>query len=142
MTIFIYTEVEIDNLYYGVNRPQSWWNEHPNAVKMIDVICESIKKDGLRNPLCVTNEKDDGTYRVNNGNQRLYALKKLNFKTIPCIIANGLNCKNIPSGIKLENKKQIFSYFSIGIKYYNLNPSCFQIISKDNDRYDPDKISN
>ena len=83
-----YAEVDISKLKFGVNRPQSWWDQRPNAVKMKNDLKESIQKKGIRNPLSVR-ENDKG-YVVEVGNQRLQALKELGIQKVTCLI----NTKN------------------------------------------------
>ena len=79
-----YAEIDISELKFGVNRPQSWWDKRPKAVKMKKKLLRSIQKEGLRNPLSVR-ENDKG-YVVEVGNQRLQALIDLGIQKVPCVI--------------------------------------------------------
>ena len=74
----------VKELVFGVNRPQSWWDEHPEQQKIFEAIKESIKNDGMEKPLEVTVDKRG--YVVEVGNQRLRALLELGIPTASCII--------------------------------------------------------
>ena len=74
----------VKELVFGVNRPQSWWDEHPEQQKIFEDIKESIKNDGMEKPLEVTVDKRG--YVVEVGNQRLRALLELGIPTASCII--------------------------------------------------------
>lgn len=137
--IYIYTKIEIEKLYPGVNRPQLWWDEHPSAVVMVDRLIESIQKEGVRYPLCAVNRHDDGMYEVQTGNQRLAALCKMAAKKAPCIVACKIDQKHIPEGRILKNQGEILSYFGGSAKRICLNPNIFFVIANDNDEWDPDK---
>ena len=72
------------DLIFGVSRPPSWWNEHPEFVEEFKKVRESIKTDGLKKPLEV--QKTNKGYVVEVGNQRLQALLDLGITTSPCIV--------------------------------------------------------
>jgi len=78
-------ELSVKELVFGVNRPQQWWDEHPEQQKIFEDIRESIKNDGMENPLEVTVEKNRG-YVVEVGNQRLRALLDLGIIIAPCLV--------------------------------------------------------
>ena len=78
-------ELSVKELVFGVNRPQQWWDEHPEQQKIFEDIRESIKNDGMEKPLEVTVEKNRG-YVVEVGNQRLRALLDLGMTTAPCLV--------------------------------------------------------
>ena len=78
-------ELSVKELVFGVNRPQQWWDEHPEQQKIFEDIRESIKNDGMENPLEVTVEKNRG-YVVEVGNQRLRALLDLGMTTASCLV--------------------------------------------------------
>ena len=78
-------ELSVKELIFGVNRPQSWWGEHPKQQKIFEDIKESIKNDGMKKPLQVTKQKNKG-YVVEIGNQRLRALLELGIATAPCLV--------------------------------------------------------
>ena len=76
--------VSVKELVFGVNRPQRWWDEHPDQQKIFEEIKESIKNNGMKKPLEVTIDKRG--YVVEVGNQRLRALLELGIATAPCLI--------------------------------------------------------
>ena len=78
-------ELSVKELVFGVNRPQQWWEEHPEQQKIFEGIRESIKNDGMEKPLEVIMEKNRG-YVVEVGNQRLRALLDLGMTTAPCLV--------------------------------------------------------
>ena len=85
MTAKTLEELSVKELVFGVNRPQQWWDEHPEQQKIFEGIKESIKNDGMKKPLEVTVEKNRG-YVVEVGNQRLRALLDLGMTTAPCLV--------------------------------------------------------
>ena len=74
----------VKELVFGVNRPQQWWDEHPEQQKIFEDIRESIKNEGMEKPLQVTMDKRG--YVVEVGNQRLRALLDLGMITAPCLV--------------------------------------------------------
>jgi|TARA_B100001964_G_C13988503_1_gene489548 ParB-like chromosome segregation protein Spo0J len=76
--------VSVKELVFGVNRPQRWWDEHPDQQKIFENIKESIKNNGMKKPLEVTIDKRG--YVVEVGNQRLRALLELGITTAPCLV--------------------------------------------------------
>ena len=72
------------DLLFGVSRPPSWWDKHPDFVEEYKKVRESIKTSGLKKPLEV--KKTNKGYVVEVGNQRLQALLDLGITTAPCII--------------------------------------------------------
>ena len=85
MTAKTLEELSVKELVFGVNRPQQWWDEHPEQQKIFEGIKESIKNDGMKKPLEVIMEKNRG-YVVEVGNQRLRALLDLGMTTAPCLV--------------------------------------------------------
>ena len=67
-----------------MNRPQSWWDEHPEQQKIFEEIKESIKNEGMKKPLEVIVNKRGHVVEV--GNQRLRALLELGITTASCIV--------------------------------------------------------
>ena len=74
----------VKELVFGGNRPQSWWDEHPEQQGIFEDIKESIKNDGMKKPLEVTIDKRGHVVEV--GNQRLRALLELGITTASCIV--------------------------------------------------------
>ena len=88
--MYIYsTELPVKDLLFGVSRDKNWWEKYPRRIKMLNKITESIKKEGLKNPLIV-NETLKG-YVVEVGNQRLQALNDLRIKKADCILYSKKN---------------------------------------------------
>jgi len=85
-------ELPVKKLLYGVNRNKEWWEKYPRRIKMLNKLTESIEKEGLKNPLFVS-ETDKG-YVVEVGNQRLQALNNLNYKKVKCILYSKKNYLN------------------------------------------------
>ena len=77
-------ELSVKELVFGVNRPQRWWNDHPEQQKIFEEIKESIKNEGMKKPLEVTIDKRGHVVEV--GNQRLRALLELGITTASCIV--------------------------------------------------------
>ena len=75
------------DLNFGINRPQSWWNEHHEHRHIYEGIRESIKNEGLQKPLEIYNGIFDGQSGifVEIGNQRLKALLELGIPEAPCV---------------------------------------------------------
>ena len=105
-----YAEIDISELKFGVNRPQSWWDKRPKAVKMKKKLLRSIQKEGLRNPLSVR-ENDKG-YVVEVGNQRLQALIDLGIQKVPCVI----NTKHEKDLEEIPSPKELEKYFKDGFE--------------------------
>ena len=65
--------------------PKRWRHFQETKFSKLINVYESVKKQGLINPLVVTEK--DGLYRVRVGNQRLCSLRALGSKDpVPCII--------------------------------------------------------
>ena len=77
-------------LKYGVSRPQSWWDEHPEAETVYQEIKQSISNEGIKNPLVVRYDKKLG-WVVEVGNQRLRAANELGISEVNCILEGGHN---------------------------------------------------
>jgi len=82
--IYPVKDIPIADLVFGVSRPQSWWDEHPEQRKEFEEIRESVKKEGLKKPLIV--KKTSKGLEVETGNQRLQALIDLGIPTAPCVM--------------------------------------------------------
>ena len=121
-----YAMLPIRKLHFGVSRPKSWWDKHPNHVKMLQQLKKSIQKEGLRNPLTV-----DSTFTVQVGNQRLQALKDLKIKLAPCIV-----CTNEEkSFVEIKSRLHLKKYFRDGFKpFVNLT----SITPKDSNEWNGD----
>ena len=74
--------IPTSDLLFGVSRPKSWWDRHPDFIKEYEKIRESIKTDGLKKPLEV--QKTNKGYVLEVGNQRLQALLDLDIPIALC----------------------------------------------------------
>ena len=72
------------DLLFGVPRPPRWWDEHPEQRKIFEEIRESIRIEGLKQPLEVKREARGLGVEV--GNQRLQALRDLGITNVSCNI--------------------------------------------------------
>lgn len=138
--ILIFADIEVSKLRPGVNRPQSWIDEHPAFMKMQEKLIRSFKKDGVRYPLCAINDRDDGTYIVSVGNKRLAALQGMGANYAPCLIANEEDQKNIPKGKLIESENELLKYFGGKVKRLVLDYRMFQVVPYDDDDWDQDKV--
>lgn len=73
-------EVEISEVYPNPDQPRSHFDEEE-----LEQLSASIKKNGLLQPISVT-EQSDGTYEIIAGERRWKACNKAGMKTIPVII--------------------------------------------------------
>ena len=128
MSILIYAKIPIGKLYFGVPRNLNQ-DKYVYARKILKA---SIIKEGLKNPLCCGNVKQDGTYRVNTGNQRLASLLEMGIETVPCIVCCKEGSSNNPKGIKIT-VSDLNRFFKSGIeKVHNEeDPECFAIVPDD-----------
>jgi hypothetical protein len=134
----ILAEIPLEKLIPGVSRPQSWIDKHPNYLSMQNKMINDIKKRGLKYPLTCSNIKDDGSYVVNVGNQRLDALIAMGAKTARCLVACTDTQENIPDG-EVISSKEIPKLFDWNIKNICLIQTIFQVVPGDVDIWDPDK---
>ena len=110
MKFLYHMVIPVDDLLFGVNRPEQWWDEHPDIVKSKNKIAESISSEGLRNPLTVT--ETDGKYTVQVGNQRLQAMLDLGMEAASCIVISK-DKKTIPN---IETDEELKTFFMDGFK--------------------------
>jgi len=134
-----YAEIEIEKLQFGVFRPPSWWNKHPKHKEFQKKIIQSIMKDGLKNPISVVNQNDDGFFVCTVGNQRLQALKTMNVKMVPCVLGYKPGQQHIPPGNKIDDFTSLEKYFSVPLKQVILNQNTFHAVPEDVHEWDPDK---
>ena len=72
--------IPTDDLTYGVNRENDWWDQHPLHMERYEKVKESIKTEGLQKPLEINKDMT-----VETGNQRLKALRELGVEKAPCV---------------------------------------------------------
>ena len=68
------------------------YHDHPFSLytgKRLDDMVESIKENGILNPIIVM-KKEAGDYEILSGHNRVNAAKLANLKTVPCIIKENL----------------------------------------------------
>lgn len=73
-------KVPIDKLKFGVNRPQSWIDNHPKFLQMQEKMKESMRTVGQLRRLVISKN-----YEVMVGNQRLRAAIELGWHEIDCV---------------------------------------------------------
>lgn len=83
-------------LYYG-RKEQIESGKTEKELISIEKLAEDISKNGLNNPLIVYEQ--NGVYEIKDGTHRIRALKKLNWKEVPCIIVDyGRQARPCPIG--------------------------------------------
>ncbi len=61
-------------------------NQPRKTFKNIDSLADSIKENGVIQPIIVTSKKEDGTHHIIAGERRYLASKQVSLTTIPCIV--------------------------------------------------------
>ena len=136
--IITYARIPLKSLYYGVNRPQSWWDSQPKFIEMQKIMVEAIREAGdIKYPLSARNVKDDGTFVVEVGSQRLKALNTLGVEDAPCIVHCRDTHKHIPEGRVLVSDQEIFEYFGGRVKRVVLTEYSLQVVPLDVGDWDP-----
>ena len=73
------------------------YHDHPFSLytgKRLDDMVESIKENGILNPVIVM-KKEIGGYEILSGHNRVNAAKLANLKTVPCIIKENLTQEQV-----------------------------------------------
>lgn len=142
-----YTKLKINQLYTScTHRTEEFYDNHPEYILMRNKIKDSILEQGLKYPLCVYNEKDDGTYRIDVGSQRYEAFKELVQEEL---IEDGIFCllhyrkgqTKLPiAGDKVPRDKRTIEikYFRGRTKRFELDINNILIMPSENDKWDPD----
>ncbi|GAB4222149.1 MAG: KorB domain-containing protein [Francisella sp.] len=81
-------------------------NQPRKIFKNIDSLAESIKENGVIQPIIVTTKKSDGFHYIIAGERRYLASKKAGLKTIPCIVRQEESDANILLLQLLENDQR------------------------------------
>lgn len=142
----IYAKLNIDQLYTScTHRTEKFYDNHPEYILMRNRIKESILESNLKYPLCIYNEKDNRTYRIDVGSQRFDAFKELVHEGL---IEDGIFClvhcrkgqKHIPIGDKVTRDKRTIEikYFRGRTKRFELDLENILIMPSENDKWDPD----
>lgn len=143
----IYAKLSLEQLYTScIHRTSEFYDNHPEYLIMMRRIKESILEEGLKYPLCVRNEKDNGTYIVDVGSQRLEAIKELIIEeelldgNIWCLVHCKKGQQFIPIGDKVPRDKRTIEikYFKGRTKRFDLDFEHILIVPSENDRWDPD----
>ena len=71
---FSSVEIDIDNLTYAKNPDR----------ELVDKLKKDIEQNGLLNPLEIVWWWNNGSLGVHHGNHRIFALKELGYKKVPC----------------------------------------------------------
>ncbi len=74
-------EIDIDKINTGIYQPRQYFDEDKLAE-----LKNSIKENGIIQPLIVAKSKNDGKYDLIAGERRYRAVRELNFKKVPAII--------------------------------------------------------
>jgi len=77
-----------------------------NECQLTKNVYESIKKDGLKNPL-VVEPRDSGRFGVLLGSNRLVSLKELKYVAVPCIVVPDDDVKRLKRILKNYMKVDI-----------------------------------
>lgn len=81
-------------------------NQPRKTFKNIDSLAQSIKENGVIQPIIVTAKKDDGTHHIIAGERRYLASKEAGLTTIPCIVRQEESDANIVLLQLLENDQR------------------------------------
>ena len=108
-------------------RPPEFFKTRPEFVEMQKIIIDSIRKNGLKYPLCARNKNDDGElYHVGMGMQRLAALKEMQADTCKTIVACKEDQQFIPVGEFVKTKEHLEQIFGCRLRKFTLQPNCFE----------------
>ena len=81
---------DIQNIEIGLMEA---YHDHPftlYAGKRLEDMVESVKENGILNPIIVL-KKEDGAYEILSGHNRVNAARLANLKTVPCIVKENLS---------------------------------------------------
>lgn len=105
-------KIKLKNLKPGVYRPQSWLDKHPQHVEMQKKLKFDIDKNGMIDPLIVT-DRNDGYYWVEKGNQRLEAISSMDSfndeSEIDCVLMANASKAQMKSSAAWDPDK-VFDY--------------------------------
>ena len=126
--IIVYVEhFPVSRLVPESPRPPSFFKQRPEFVEMQKIIIDSIRKDGLKYPLCARNKDDTGKlFHVGMGMQRLAALKEMEAETCKTLIACKEEHNYIPMGVFVKNKEHLEEIFGCRLRKFTLLPNCFE----------------
>jgi hypothetical protein len=137
-----YAKLKLNQLYTScTHRTEEFYDNHPEYILMRNKIKESILENGLKYPLCVYNERDDGTYRIDVGSQRFDALKEIeDLEDVFCLVHCKKGQEHIPTGDRVPRDKRTIeiNYFKGRTKRFELDIDNILIMPSENDKWDPD----
>ncbi|MBI3098420.1 MAG: ParB/RepB/Spo0J family partition protein [Planctomycetes bacterium] len=83
--------ISIADLIPNPNQPRQQWDDEKDdeGCSCLDRLAQSIKNDGILQPLVVTNR--NGKYLIVCGERRFRAAKMVGLKQIPCVLRPGLS---------------------------------------------------
>lgn len=135
-----YAHIPTHQLTCTLTRDQNWYKQRPHWIQMLNKITHEIKTQGLQHPLSVLYHNNQ--LQIHCGGQRYTACKKLNHKTIPCIIAYKLQDthKAPPTHQQITTLKQLHQLHHNQIQQIHLANNCFEILTKNRHNYDPNNL--
>ncbi|AIT09277.1 chromosome partitioning protein ParB [Candidatus Francisella endociliophora] len=81
-------------------------NQPRKTFRNIDALAQSVKENGVIQPIIVTAKKNDGTHYIIAGERRYLASKEAGLTTIPCIVRQEESDANIVLLQLLENDQR------------------------------------
>jgi hypothetical protein len=137
--VLVDTYVKVNKLYPSTShRTPEWFAAHPEYDVMHRKLVESIKRDGLNDPLLVHNEQDNGFYRVDVGNQRLRAIKEIGAKSVRCVVHCTSDQFKIPDGEVLSINKVLARHYT-DKKIIKVENDFTHLLILTEHNFDPDK---
>ena len=73
----------------------------------VDALVESIRMNGLLEPIIVCESEDDGKYEIKDGQQRVLAVKSIGWKTIPALLIKQKDAFDFYESLNKANKYAI-----------------------------------
>ena len=127
------TEVDIDLINTNSNQPRSQFNHHE-----LLQLAESIKKDGIIQPLVINFNSTEGSYTLIAGERRLRAAKIAGLNSVPVIIKN-LQSEDAFRIALVENIQrsdlnpieEALAYKKIATKWGYSNKQVAELVAKD-----------
>jgi len=102
---FYYGNVHISKLFL----PRNNWD----GAKYILYVLNSIKKEGLRKPFIV--KKEGERFEILLGGARYWAVRKLKYETVPCVIISDTKISNYK---RVKNYEELLKIAKVERLYY------------------------
>ena len=107
-----YEEIDVEYIYPNPGQPRTVFDDDA-----LEELAQSIQQVGLIQPLLVR-KVDDKHYELIAGERRLRAVKKLNMKTVPCIVQAGIDEEESALMAIIENlQRENLSYMEEALCY-------------------------